>query len=101
MEVFFSGKNVEKLSNILAEDLTFEGPFHKFESADDYINSLRLDPPIGCEYRLIKSFEDESNACLVYQFFKPSICVLMAQVFETSNGKITRILLIFDTGCFA
>lgn len=100
MEIFFSGDNVEELSKLLANDFSFRGPFYDFDTAEDYIKALQSDPPKGFAYKIISSFENDSSACLVYQFVKPGVCEPMAQMFETSHGKITKILLIFDTGAF-
>ena len=90
----------EALRNILADDLKFSGPYFNFDSADEYVNSLRNDPPKDFEYQMIKNYEDISSACLVYQFSKPGISTSMSQTFWTNDGKITRILLVFDTGAF-
>lgn len=100
MEVFFSGRNIEHLDQLLARNLTFEGPFCKFSSAGEYLDSLRRDPPEGMRYKILKSFENESCACLIYQFAKPGVTVPMAQIFEIEKNKIRKIILIFDTGLF-
>lgn len=100
MDVVFAGKNMDALNELLADEFTFKGPFYEFDSADAYIQSLRSDPPQDFQYETIQSFETESCACLVYQFSKPGISVPMAQIFEISNNKISKILLIFDTQSF-
>ena len=41
-----------------------------------------------------------SSACLIYQFSKPGVSTSMPQTFDTKDGKISSILLIFDTGAF-
>lgn len=100
MEIFFSGENIEELSQLLTNDFSFSGPFYKFDSAEDYIESLQSDPPEGFEYEIIRSFESKSSACLFYQFTKRGVSTPMAQMFEVSNGKISKVLLIFDTAAF-
>ena len=90
MEVFFSGGDLEELSHLFANDFRFRGPSYDFDSAEDYINSLRADPPKKFQYKIIGSFEDESSACLVYQFSKPGVSTPMAQMFEVSDGKISK-----------
>lgn len=99
MEIFYSGK-VDELSGLLADDLTFIGPLYEFNTAEAYIQSLKSSPPEGMEYKLIRLYESGVSACLVYQFTKPGISVPMAQMFEVKGGKISRIILIFDTGPF-
>lgn len=100
MDIFYSGTDIQELKKILAEDLIFEGSFYKFKSAEDYTNSLKKDPPEGMKYEIIKSFEDENSACLIYLFSKEGISVPMAQVFEVKEGKISKITIIFDTKDF-
>jgi hypothetical protein len=101
MDCVFSDANIEGLNDLLADKFAFKGPFYEFDSADTYIRSLQSDPPQGFEYEMIQSFETESCACLIYQFSKPGVSVPMAQIFEISNDKISKILLIFDTQSFA
>ena len=101
MAVFYSGRDPEELRAIVAEDLVFEGPFLRCESADAYIESLRGDPREGLRYEVIWEFESGASACLVYRFAKPGVDTTMAQVFETRGEKIVGITLVFDTGDFA
>lgn len=100
MNCVFKTGDLAELRNILSDDLQFSGSFFNFDSADQYVNSLRNDPPESFEYDIIKSYADNSSACLVYQFSKPGVSTCMAQTFETIDGKINRIQLIFDTGAF-
>ena len=97
--VFFTA-NFDQLRSILADDLRFTGPYYSFNNADDYLNSLKADPPRDFKYQIIKTFEDKSSACLVYDFSKPGVSTTMMQLFETKTDKITRILLIFDSAAF-
>lgn len=101
MEIFFSGDDLDELGPLFAPEFTFRGPFFSFDSGKEYIRSLKKDPPKDFDYTIIRSFEDESSACLVYQFSKPGVSVPMAQLFECRNGKISSILLIFDTRAFS
>ncbi len=100
MEIFFSGKNIESLRDIFAADLSFCGPFYTFDSSEEYISSLISAPPEGFEYEIISSFESGTSACLIYCFTKPGISTPMAQFFETKDGTISKILLIFDSVVF-
>ena len=100
LEIFFSGENLDDMNNLFTDDLTFDGPLYKFSSADNYINSLKKDPPKGMKYKIIKSFENKNSACVIYQFTKENVSTPMAQLFETENGKIRGIVLIFDSKDF-
>ncbi len=100
MDLVFKTGKLDLLRNILAEDLQFTGPFFSFKKAIDYINSLKEDPPKDFKYEMIKTFSDDTFACLVYWFSKPGIRTIMTQVFEIKNEKITKILLVFDKEVF-
>ena len=101
MEIVFGGGPYDMLAEILADDCTFSGPFYSFDSAEAYIESLNADPPSGFEYELVRAFEDEQSACLIYQFSKPGVTTVMAQMFEVAGGKIQKIVLVFDREAFA
>jgi len=101
MDIFFSGKDLNQLSQIFSKDITFDGPIFKFNSAKSYLQALKKDPPQGMNYKIIKVFEQDSSVCLFYQFSKPGISLPMAQLFEIENNKISKILLIFDTSVFS
>ncbi len=100
MDIFYSGRELERLYAIMADELRFDGPFFRFDSAHDYIASLLSDPPVKCEYRLLYSFEKGSMVNLIYEFSKPGIRTTMSQLFEVRDGNITSVLLIFDSGAF-
>lgn len=100
MDILYNGGDLDELAGILWKDLKFEGPFYRFDSAVDYINSLKSDPPVDFEYRLIRVFESAGSVNLIYEFIKGNICTPMSQLFEFESGKIYRILLIFDTAPF-
>ena len=100
MALFYDGGSLDSLSQLLGENFSFTGPFHQFQSASEYIESLKSDPPIDMQYTILHAYEDESSACLVYQFSKNGISTPMAQTFEVSDGKISRILLVFDATVF-
>ena len=100
MEIVFDGTEVGALRSLLAHDCAFQGSFYEFDTAEAYIQSLEADPPVGFDYEIIHAFEAASSVCLIYHFSKPGISVPMAQVFDVSEDKIQKILLIFDTGAF-
>ena len=100
MDIVFSNGDMMQLKEILAEDLSFKGPFHQFSTAKEYIDSMVEAPPEGFEYKLIQSFETTSSTCLIYEFIKPGVSTTMAQVFEIESNKIIKIQLIFDSAAF-
>ena len=100
MKSFFGQAPLEMMKPLLAEDLVFDGPFHKSSTAREYLDALRENPLENAGYNLEAAFENENSACLVYLFSKPGVETRMAQTFEIENGKICRIKLVFDTGAF-
>ncbi|MEQ9297137.1 MAG: hypothetical protein RIF33_01170 [Cyclobacteriaceae bacterium] len=100
MDIVFSTGEFDKLRHILANNLKFKGPLYSFDTAKDYINSMKADPPKKFKYRILKSYEDSSSACLVYNFSKPGVSTIMTQTFDMEDNKINYIHLIFDTGVF-
>ncbi len=100
MDIVFAGKDIDQLRDLFAEKFAFRGPFYECDTAEAYIDSLKADPPVGFRYEIIRTFETESCACLVYEFSKPGVQVPMVSMFEASNGKINKIVLIFDTAAF-
>ena len=100
LEIFYSGENIQDLSQLFTNDLKFNGPFYTFGSAKDYISSLLSDPPKDFKYSILYTYENETSACIIYQFSKPGVTLPMTQYFEVKNEKISKILLIFDTGKF-
>jgi hypothetical protein len=101
MDILFSETDFDELKHLLAEDIQFRGPFYQCDSANDYLNALKSDPPKDFHYDIIQSYEDQSSACLIYQFSKPGVTTPMAQMFEIENDKIKKIALIFDSGAFS
>lgn len=100
MDIVFKMDDLERLRKILSDDLEFNGPLYQFNSADAYISSMQANPPRDFSYEMIKTYEDHTSACLVYQFSKPGISVPMVQTFEIQNDKIRYMLLVFDTQAF-
>lgn len=100
LEIFFSGGNLDELKNLFADNLSFIGPLYKFSTADNYINSLKENPSKGMKCEIIRSFENENSACVVYQLQKENVSTPMAQLFDTENGKLNKIVLIFDSKDF-
>ncbi|MCH9021912.1 MAG: nuclear transport factor 2 family protein [Planctomycetes bacterium] len=101
MDIFFSGKDWDALGKLLSDDFTIHGPLSEFDSPKTYIDSLKTDPPKEIDYKMIRFYEDESSACLVYRFLKSGVSTTMTQVFEVKKDKINKILLVFDTNDIA
>ncbi|WP_455197484.1 hypothetical protein [Kaarinaea lacus] len=101
MEIFYSGKELDRLEEILHDSLQFRGPLYQFDSARQYIASLKDDPPTDCSYRILHTFEKDDTVNLIYDFSKPGITTTMSQLFKVVDNKIAYIKLIFDSEVFA
>ncbi|MDH3974601.1 MAG: nuclear transport factor 2 family protein [Deltaproteobacteria bacterium] len=100
MDYFYGEGPIDAMKDLLTEPFTFKGPFYEFDGAEAYIASLKADPPKDMDYDIMQAYENETSACLVYQFSKEGVSTAMSQTFEVTNGKISRILLVFDSGAF-
>jgi hypothetical protein len=99
MEIFYGGA-LDELHQLLAEQFSFKGPLFEFNTASEYIDSLKSSPPENFEYEIIESYEKGNSVCLVYNFIKPGVTTIMSQSFKIMDNKISEILLVFDTGVF-
>lgn len=97
----FCNANINALEPLLAADLRFTGPFRTFKSAEDYLESLRKDPPEKCQYNILSITEGEESVVLFYEYQKPECTILIAQLFKIDNQKIRETVLVFDTSNFA
>lgn len=101
LEIFYNSHDVGELKNILDENLHFEGPFLICNSANEYINALKRNPPKGMSYKIINELHNASSASVIYQFYKGDIQTKFAQHFQINENKISKIITIFDSAQFA
>ncbi|MEM9024851.1 MAG: nuclear transport factor 2 family protein [Bacteroidota bacterium] len=101
LDVIFVSRAWERLRSVMTDDCSFKGPFFQFESADEYIDVMRSDPPDESEYELVETFQNESSVCVWYRFSKPDLTSMMAQRFVIRDQKIHHIDLVFDAVDFA
>jgi len=92
----FCAGNIDGLEPLLAANLTFEGTFHSYGSATDYLDSLRSDPPEKCQYRVLSITESEDSVAIFYEYQKPDRNIKIAQLFRIRDTQIQDVLLIFD-----
>ena len=100
MESFYGEAPLDAMLPLLSENLIFKGPFVEFDTALEYFESLKENPPEGVSYKILNTFENENTVCMIYEFSKPGVITPMAQIFEVVDDKITNIRLIFDTNAF-
>lgn len=93
---FFGEKPVEDMRAVVVDDLEFNGPYYHFNTADEYIESLKERLPPESSYEILKELEKGNTCCLVYRYIRDGKEDIMAQLFEVNEDKITRIRLVFD-----
>lgn len=93
----FCRGNVEYLEELLQENLHFQGPLFKFSSRNDYLESLRADPPKNNKYRVLSITENEEEVSIYYEYGKANGSLTIAQLFRFEGNKISEILLVFDS----
>ena len=94
----FCAGDIEGLEPIMANNLKFSGTFVSFDSLDEYLDSLRNDPPEKCQYRVLSITENSDSVALFYDYEKPNGVIRIAQLFKISDEKINEILLVFNGG---
>ncbi|MDH5178952.1 MAG: nuclear transport factor 2 family protein [Gammaproteobacteria bacterium] len=100
LDCFYGKRPLMEMADLLADGLVFEGPLYQFDSKQAYLDSLRADPPVGLDYRILDEFVREDVVCIIYQFIKPGMTTTMAQTFSVVDDKITAIRLVFDSRPF-
>jgi hypothetical protein len=100
MASFYGQIPLKEMKGLLSADLDFKGPFFSFNSGTKYYNSLAKNPIKNATYKIIHKFVNDGTVCLIYKFKKNDIEEMMAQYFEITENKITKIRLIFDSDKF-
>jgi len=91
-------KDLSSQRELLKDDLSFEGPFDRFDRADDYHEALGHLIPIVDDIEVKKIFVDGNDVCVVYDMVT-STPVGTASIVEwhTVDGdKISAIRVYFD-----
>ncbi|KAG1694671.1 hypothetical protein GQR58_006672 [Nymphon striatum] len=88
---------LDEMKSVLKEDFKFSGSFYQYESAEDYIQSLKENMPADdVSYEILRELEKGDSCCIVYRSVSQEKDEVMAQLFETSENKITQVRLILD-----
>ena len=96
----FCTGDIDKLAPLLAPDLDFRGPLHASHLANDYLASLRNDPPESCDHNILSITENSDEVAVFYEYKKPDRTVPIVQLFTVKKVKIAKILLMFDSSGF-
>jgi ketosteroid isomerase-like protein len=96
-------KDFESARELLADDLSFRGPFDTFDNADDLIAALRQLAPISRDAEIHKVFADGDDVCVLFDLVTnaPIGAAPVAEWHTVRDGKIAKIRAYFDARPFA
>ena len=91
---YFRDGNIDRIPELLTDDLRFTGPLLECDSKNSYIRKLRADPPekAGCE--IIKILQESNEVSVLYKYIKPSSTVIIAQFCRVEDG-ISQMDMVF------
>lgn len=92
----FCAGDVDAVAALLAPDVHFRGPLHRSDSAAEYVDSLRRDPPERCDCRIHAVIADGEDVAIFYDYLKPAGPVTIAQHFRIRDGLVAGTRLVFD-----
>jgi len=78
----FCEGNISGVEALLALDFQLAGPLYTFKSRDEYIQSLREEPPKPSRYEIIGMAESNTGISVFYEYNKPSGRLTIAQFFK-------------------
>lgn len=58
MEILFHSGNINELARLFSDHFTFRGPFFSFDSADDYLSSLKVGSAKGIQLQNDTGFRE-------------------------------------------
>lgn len=100
MKSFSGVQPLEEMKSVLADDLKFTGSFYIYDTAEEYIESLKECPTVEISYEILKEIGNETSCCIVYKVTTEEKEEIMAQLFQVQDDKITRIRLILEGSKF-
>lgn len=88
---------------LMQDDMTFQGPFDTFHTADEYLRSLQRLATIIQRIDLQKVFEDGDDVCVLYDMVTntPAGTAFIVEWYQVAGGKIARLRAVFDARPFA
>lgn len=93
----FCAGDIDGLAPLLAADLQFTGPLHRYRTRAEYLDGLRHDPPQPCRFEVLSLTEGADAVAIFYEYHKPAGLLRIAQLFRIENQTIKDILLVFDS----
>lgn len=87
----------------MRDDMSFQGPFDTFNSADDYLGALKQLATIVQRIDLKKVFVDGDDVCVLYDMVTntPAGTAFIAEWYHVEGGTIASLRAVFDGRPFA
>ena len=95
----WAGGDLQAAAGYLAEDVVFDGPFARYESAEPLVQGLsRFVSQIAPGWRQLAAVADREHVMLMYEVSLPSgKPVRTAEHFTVRDGRIRSETLVFDS----
>ncbi len=87
----------------MQDDMSFQGPFDTFNTADQYLEAIRRLHTIIQRVDLKKVFVDGDDVCVLYDMVTntPAGTAFIAEWYHVKGGKIASLRAVFDARPFA
>jgi ketosteroid isomerase-like protein len=97
-----SRKDFDRVAELLAPDIRFEGPGNTVTGAPPYLAVLRRIATIWVRSDVRKVFVDGSDVCVIYDFVtdSPAGAVPTVEWLHVDGGRVASVHLFFDRVSF-
>ena len=88
---------------LMQDDMTFQGPLDTFNTAGEYLESLKRLASIIQRIDLKKVFVDGDDVCVLYEMVTntPAGTAFIAEWYQVKGGKIAALRAVFAARPFA
>jgi hypothetical protein len=88
---------------LMQDEMTFQGPFDTFTTADEYLGALKRLAAIIERIDLKKVFVEGNDVCVLYDMVTntPAGTAFIAEWYQVTGGKIAALRAVFDARPFA
>jgi len=88
---------------LMQDNMTFQGPLDTFNTADQYLESLKRLASIIQRIDLKKVFVDGDDVCVLYDMVTntPAGTAFIVEWYQVKGGKIASMRAVFDARPFA
>ena len=88
---------------LMQDDMTFEGPFDTFHTADEYLEAVKKLATIIQRIDLKKVFVDGDDVCVLYDMVTntPAGTAFIAEWYQVQGDEIAALRAVFDARPFA